>query len=413
MLRRYQTAVVWVLGIVYFINLPGYSAAIESGIPRVFTVYTFVVLLLPVAFRVAQNRRLLNNVLTNPLIYWCLAYLLIACIWFPFSGHSAVEQQVFKYRILMVLHIFGFLLLFSEPWSVDLARKVVVVACLIAAALNLVDLANPGLFVPLDEEVANPGRGAGFYINANRAGGALVIGFALGIGVVGNRWRTLFAAAVLAGMLATFSRSSALALLVVILIAWRAAVLSPKQLVIAALAVTAIAGVAIMSLLGDTGWTDVANVDNIVARLSFFSNPLGATDYSAVERSMAARTGLEYLGDRPLLGHGIGSTFAWRFPVSTHNMYLYYLVEYGIVGLILFPALIWACVRGARPPMRPWLLAWAAAMLTLGFFTHNAGEEPFFLLSYALAASMASVSRRGVVPGQGGATANREVAADG
>jgi len=414
MLRRYQTAIIWVLGIVYFINFPGYaSVVVDSGVPRVFNVYTFVVLLLPIAFRVASTPRLLNAVLTNPLLYWCLVYLLIACIWFPFSGHSSVEQQAFASRARMVLYVLGFLLLFSEPWSLDLARKAVVIACVIAAALNLVDFADPGLFVPLDEEFANPGRGAGFYINANRAGAALAIGFALGMGAVGNRWRVLFAAALLAGILVTFSRSAAIALFVVILIAWRGAVLSPKQVIVAVLGVTALAGIAVITLVSDSAWTDVANVDNMVARLSFFMDPLGTPDYSTVERSLAARTGLEYFADRPLLGHGIGATYAWRFNVSTHNMYLYYLVEYGVVGLLLFPMLIWVCVRGSRPPMRAWLLAWAAAMFTVGFFTHNAGEEPFFVLSYALAASMTSVSQRDFVPGAGAAQAKRDDAADG
>ena len=394
MSRRYQTVVVWVLGIVYFINLPGYSSVIKSGIPQVFNVYTFLLLLLPIALRVASNRALLNTVLTNPLVYWCGAYLLIACLWFPFSGHSTIEMEVFKFRILMVLEVAGFLLLFSEPWSAMLARRVVVIACLIAVALNLVDFGSPGLFVPLDEPGAVPGRGAGFYINANRAGGALAIGFALGMGAVNIRWRAFFAAAIFAGIAATFSRSAAIALFVAIIITWRTGVLSLKQMVVAVLTFGVAAGLAIAGVLADSTWTDVVDIENVLGRLPFFSHPLEAPDFSTEDRLLAGRTGLEYLGDRPLLGHGIGSTYVWRFHVSTHNMYLYYLVEYGVVGLILFPALIWVCVRGSRPPMRPWLLAWAAALVILGFFTHNAAEEPFFVMSYALAASLSSISRR-------------------
>src|SRR3954452_23151899 len=96
--RRYHASALLLLVVVYYINLPGYSSTIKSVVPKVFGVYTFLLLLLPIVFAAISERKLFSSIARSPLTYWCYGYLLIALIWFPLSGHSNVEQEVFKNR---------------------------------------------------------------------------------------------------------------------------------------------------------------------------------------------------------------------------------------------------------------------------------------------------------------------------
>jgi O-antigen ligase len=396
--RRYHAFVLVLLVVVYFINLPGYSATIESPLPRLFGAYTFLMLLLPVAYGVVADPKRFKDIASNPLTYWCYGYLVLALLWFPLSGHSLPEQEAFKNRIASVLYMIGFLMLFSTPWSFSLARKAIAFGLVIAAVLHVIDFAMPGLFVPVDEQFANPGRAAGLYMNANRAGAAIVLGFIVAWGVIGPRWRVPFLIVTLAGVALTFSRAATLALLLAFLILGRFGQVTLRQVGIAvALFSAAFLGIfGTVLLTGDLEWVAMLNVENIVERIEFFADPFSQQSFSTNERQLAALAGLRHLAEQPLLGHGIGATYAWRLPVSTHNIYLYYAVEYGVLGLLVFPLLILACVVRADVSAKPWVTAWACVIAFFGLFTHNALEDSAFLILYAVLASAYFPERSGL-----------------
>jgi O-antigen ligase len=395
--HRYHPFVLVLLVVVYFINLPGYSATIDSPLPRLFGAYTFLMLLLPIAYGVVADPKRFKDIASNPLSYWCYGYILLALLWFPLSGHSIPEQEAFKNRIASVLYMMGFLMLFSTPWSFALARKAIAFGVVIAAVLHVIDFAMPGLFVPLDEQFANPGRAAGLYINANRAGAAIVLGFIVAWGVVAPRWRVPFLVATLTGVALTLSRASIFALLLAFLILGRFGQVTLRQIGIAgALFCGAFLGIlGTIFFAGDLEWVALLNVENIIERIEFFTDPFSQQSFSSNERELAAQTGLQYFADQPLLGHGIGATYTWRFPASTHNIYLYYAVEYGAFGLLVFPSLIIACIVRAGANAKPWVTAWACVIAFIGLFTHNALEESAFLITYAVLASAYLPKRSG------------------
>jgi O-antigen ligase len=387
--RRYHAAALLLLVVVYYINLPGYSSTIKSVVPKVFGVYTFLLLLLPIVFAAISERKLFSSIARSPLTYWCYGYLLIALIWFPLSGHSNVEQEVFKNRIVSVLYVIGFFVLFSEPWSLHLARKGIAFAVVLGAILHVIDIAMPGYFVSIDEQFANPGRAAGLYINANRAGAAIVLGFVVSWSVIDSRWRIPFLLAVLIGVVSTFSRSAILALLLAFLMLRVFAQIAMREIGIAITILGGILAIAVgmVFLIGNIDWVALWDLDNIMERIEFFSDPFAQRSASSNEREIAALTGLKYFAEHPLLGHGIGATYAWRFPVSTHNIYLYYAVEYGILGFLIFPLLIISCAFRSSPNTKPWVIAWATVIAFIGLFTHNALEESAFLITYAVIAA--------------------------
>ena len=97
--------------------------------------------------------------------------------------------------------------------------------------------------------------------------------------------------------------------------------------------------------------------------------------------------------DNPLFGNGIGSTDLWAELVSTHNMYLYLMADYGILGIILYPLLVLVTVWHSHKEVRSIALAFASFALMWGFFSHNIMSEYYSLIAFALMASMSYQSR--------------------
>jgi O-antigen ligase len=101
----------------------------------------------------------------------------------------------------------------------------------------------------------------------------------------------------------------------------------------------------------------------------------------------------------PWIGNGIGSTEHWALPYSTHNMYLYYMADYGITGALLFPLLVLAVTIQARGETRKIGYCFAAFMLFWGWFDHDIVRNYYSLFAFALMAVLAWLSRQRQVAG--------------
>jgi O-antigen ligase len=390
--------VVVILTGVYFVNIPTYVAVMQTPIPRLFTTASFLLLLAPVVYVVLRDPERRQTLGGCALLYWCYGFALLTLVGFFFSVQSMPELQWFQRRLVSILYLLGFLLLFSAPWSHRLARQSVAVAVIVGVLLNVYDFANPGQLIPIDMEFANPGRAAGLYLNANRSGLALLLGLIISLNVIPRRWQTPCLVAASTGIMLTFSRAAVLGLVVALgcfaFLRW----LSWRQICIAGS--TGLAGVALIGFVVlqqfDSEWVLRVNAENIAQRIDYFAGPFSSRDASANERMLVAWTGLKYFSDSPLIGHGVGFTHVWRFGTSTHNMYLALAVEYGFLGLLVFPLLIVAMISRAGVSARPWVITAGGVIAVVAFFTHNALDEFPFLILYAIT----SLSRLADRPGE-------------
>ena len=135
------------------------------------------------------------------------------------------------------------------------------------------------------------------------------------------------------------------------------------------------------------------NVSNILGRIDWALHPFTYEDASADERKEVIGLSWEMISARPLIGNGIASTVIWNKSVSTHNIYLYYLVDYGVIGLFILPLLLLASIWRAGGEARQTALPFLVFILFFGFFSHNIVEEYYFLISFALMAAMSASSR--------------------
>jgi O-antigen ligase len=105
-------------------------------------------------------------------------------------------------------------------------------------------------------------------------------------------------------------------------------------------------------------------------------------DDSAQERETVARYGWELFLQAPFLGHGLGITFTGA-QLSTHNLILRHLLEYGILGAFVFPTFLWASARSLpRDGLLRWRWLVGALMLFMSLFTHNMLEQAGFVLPW-------------------------------
>ena len=314
-----------------------------------------------------------------PLLVWLLAWVILSTLGVLMSG---LEPSVIDYYIIRLKSPLILLLLLvgvSQLERKDLFPKVLAVAAVVNALIVIYDF-----FVPTFSTVLN--RAAGFFVNANGAGSALVLTMAAGLLGVPPRWRLAYVALLTFAVVVTFSRSSWLALMMAtVILFWQGHVAFRRQRrVIGFVALSAIGliGLSIVngSLADVVAATPLADYldENTLARLGFGEF---ASDFSAEERRGAFVYSLETfrVTANPILGEGLGHTIVWDYRVGPHNMFLLYLVEHGLVGLVFYLALMGILIARSRGPG----LVMALGVVMFSSFTHNLLDSPWRLVMIA------------------------------
>lgn len=381
---------------VFYTHIPLYLCAIK--IPSIIPLYWIIFFGLVASFVIIPPFFLQHKIpkyFSKQVILWMIFYLLITLIWYIPSDHTKITAKVFRARILTVLFFSLILFILSgREYYQTLARWVILVSVFVAAANNLYEFLNPYAFVPMGSEYSNPGRSAGFYINANQSGAALVLGMIFTIGLLSPKYRSIYTFFVLLALFTTFSRSA--------LLGWFIAVFSFIRIRILRLnsSFLIIVGVALFYFLL-LPWVlnfiqnekRVINVTNITERINWFSNPYYIEEASSKVRKHVAKVSWEMFANSPLWGNGIGTTDTWIEETSTHNIYLYFMADYGIIGAFIAPLFIASVVWKARGEARQIAIPFATFVFFWGIFNHNLVEEYYSLISFALMAAMSFQSQ--------------------
>jgi len=127
---------------------------------------------------------------------------------------------------------------------------------------------------------------------------------------------------------------------------------------------------------------------NIINRVMWFTNPAEHADTSTSEREKVAAKAFKMFYDHPFVGSGLGSTVHWNERVSTHNIYLTHTAEIGLLGLFIYPLLLYSIVLQARDETKITAGAFAIFTLFIGLFSHNLLDELYMLFAFALMANL-------------------------
>ncbi len=378
-LRHIRTA--WVIGfsLVFFLNIDqfGFSAGLVPA-PKFWSAGVFLITLGLFLPRLKPAR-----LLRAPLFWWALGYLLLSVVWIGIADDLDAAKEGLVLVITTCMYTGVALLAYPD---IDPAGRVwngmLWIALFLAIASLLQEYFDPATYVFAAAGQGIPGRAAGLYLNPNIAAQALVMILVCKMSS-GSRSANLVASlVVLIGLFFTFSRAGLLAWAALLMLATVFGRLPRWFLLGIALCAAMIlfAGHQLFDALSEL--VSPENRDSL-GRLAWLLGQGNLSDYSAGEREYVAAYGWQQFLQAPLVGHGLGYVWVWSADVATHNLILRHLVEYGIVGVLIFPSFLYCSIRsGSRDNTDAWRWMGAGIALLLSMFTHNMLEQANFVLPW-------------------------------
>jgi len=313
---------------------------------------------------------------------WGAAYLGLSAAWYMALPSDAATQD-FRDRLFSVFFTVVVGVALATPECRRTAAGAAAAVVLATVGINVLQMWQPDWFV-----MGVSTRGSGLFGNANQCGAALVIAMIIAAPIVTPRLRIPFFVVAGVGVALTFSRSSVAGWILASLVL---TILDTSRTRVRSVLATGTMGLflalvflQIASASGAIRWFSLD--DNQADRVSFFST-FDTSDDAAQERKDLAFQAWDMFLEKPLLGHGLGSTLEWSQRASTHNMFLYLIADHGLVGVLILPALL-AGVFRRRQRMDPgphW--AFCVFALWYAFFSHNLLEERYFLFAFAFFAT--------------------------
>ena len=382
LLGLYNTSALVVVLCLVYLDIPSYIYTQNDSLLPKYFYYLFFVGLAPLL--ILRFRSLISYVI-SPFSLWALGVIVLYIAHLSLAlmdndqGTAEWIGTRIQYAVLAVL--LGYACSITRTTSYE--RIFPFLAVLIPITV-IVDFLQPGVFYSLGTEGTVPGRAAATFINANRAGNAMLLTFLLAIPVLRPRYRALLLLLVGVGVILTFSRAAILGwmLLWLFLLLWKAV---PKY----TLVVPLVALGASPLLLGSfesylEGRKDLsAGLTNLLARLEFFQDRV-LDDSSGLERVQVLEAGLDLFLENPIFGAGAGATDVWSLPASTHNQAVMLAAEYGVFGIALWVSLAVILWKGKYFQDKAFQLTAATGFIFLSMFTHNIFDNLYWLLTCAL-----------------------------
>ncbi len=359
----------------------------QGGPPASLSYYAFLGFLVLVAIILAvQNNPLLTAQTwqqTQLLWFWLASFVFFVCLIYLSSSQSNIATQKLINWIRSAALFGGLLVVLSWIKTYRPLGLLLGAVCMLGSVMNIYDF-----IVPTFSSVL--GRAAGFYLNPNISGFILLLSLTAALPVLSVPMRWLLVGLTATGIFLTFSRGAWMVLFIsTVWWFWQGYFGLRRQRYLIGMVVLMSIALLGYSILSGSLAELVLNSpleqyldSNTLARLG-----LGgfATDNSVSEREEVARFALEQfsLSQNPFLGWGLGYTYEWDMRVSTHNMYLLFLVEGGLMGLAIYLMLLgilWVSSSGIGRLM-------VFQLAVYSFFTHNLLDSPGRIFFLALIAS--------------------------
>ncbi|MCC5643041.1 O-antigen ligase family protein [Nostoc sp. CHAB 5824] len=326
------------------------------------------------------------NHFPSSVLYWCLGYFIATAasyLFFPSSEASlrALIDRSFSSTFLLVMTF-----LFMHQQVLRWARRAIGIATLVGIINNFYQFfIDQSAFGGLIE-----GRATGFYLDPNDCSSTLIMGMIFTVGMFPPKLRIFWILLVGFGIMLTLSRGGMLCWIITVITLSLTRAIHLKHFILWILGI----GLLLFLASGDS-WNQLLDFNGF-GRIQGMIDGSTLEDASALEREGVAQKGWEMFLERPIFGYGVGSTFDYsitRFTVSTHNMYLLHLAEYGALGILILPLGIYSVIHRAYGDTRKVGISFAVFILFSSLFCHTVLSLNSFLISFALMAVMSEISQ--------------------
>ena len=386
-IRCFPLCVVPMLSVIVLVwlDIPSYLYTVNPAlIPKYFYLY-FVLVCLPWICRCLEGRTAHYFL---PFLIWASALILLESLhlWMALSeadpARAKIMQTDIQYAVLCAL--LGAALSAIKPRYYTFLFPLL---SFTLSSLVIFDFLNPGALYSYDIQGAGavPGRGAGTFINPNRAGEAIVITLLISVCFFSGRVLVFLLSICGIALLFTFSRSAIIAWLLIFGTALCTKKLPCNRYVVVAgvFCVVPVVLAMLSSYVQGSGELTVDASANILERLGFFRD-FSLTDDSARERAALLRAGIQTFLEYPFWGAGGAYTFVWTYGASTHNQVVMLCAEYGIFGLALWVWLIIILWNGSYLGEKEYHLSFVIIFVYFSMFSHNLFDSLYSLLAFAL-----------------------------
>jgi hypothetical protein len=371
-----------------FLDFANYlNIIIEPLLPK----YIYALLMVAAAPIIVVRWKALSIYSRTHTAIWFYSLAVLDLIhWFVLSAYGNVDAATLtltRIQFLLLGLILGFVLTLSDP---RFLAKCFIVTGILLACLQLLDFGVPGLVVPPGTEGVIPGHAASTLVNANKATESLVLLFIFGAPALKRSYRLWFYGLIFAGILVAFSRSGIMIAAMVLGYCFVFKLMSRKSILLSLLVFVGLLIVAGNIFLDDLlGFVGLEGMSDISNRIMFFSDP-NFSDSSADERLAVARYAFVEFLRQPIFGAGSGFTSYWSVSdVSTHNMQLLILAEYGILGYMFLLWLFILMLKGGSyfksMDGRYFINLFVLVFSMFTLFTHNMFDFLYWLVAFILA----------------------------
>lgn len=376
----------------------------------VITQLLFVIVMFA-ALTLATKLRVNHKAMTRlaPLALWIV--VIAALIFIPLFGASSpkasMAPKLFLSTVLTLLIGALFYILQHRQQVIGrLALGVFLLGYLLATIAVIVDpVVDLRAMVPsFEAELYERSRAGGLYLQPNIASAVLPILYLAVAPRVSRLTASVLTVFLLMAIVLTFSRAGLLISGIVMGVAVLSGRLPRWPLVVVGVVLLGFGGfVNIPELLIETfdisegsGFNRLTNIDQ------FLTFQAAAQD----SRSSLAMTAFYDFLKEPMYGLGPGYSWEWAEAqpdqVGTHNIFLRYMLEYGILGFFIWPGLM-LCLYHLRHPDLPryWANTIFVTSMLIGFFSHNLPEQGAVLMTVLCAYALPVRSRTGHVRQRG------------
>ena len=306
--------------------------------------------------------------------------------------------QLLENQIRSIIFLLLMLLLFSKYTLVQTWTKVAILVVSLMNVFNhIYEFINPLAFGALHAE----GRPGGFYIDSNEAGCALIMGMIFAIDLIKPKYRLFFALVIGLGVVLSFSRGAMLGWLITVLFFLFTKVIPRYQISYLAISLAVI----IFLITTQTkNLTYLQTADgkplfnkSTLGRIEFLADPL--SEKQDTSRLLLLEDAWHSFAEQPFFGKGLGGAGHSRYTSNAgtaqqpHNTYLKFMIEYGFLGFILYPFLIFATTWNGQGKVKKYSFAFALFLLIWGIFSHTTVSSFFILLAIAFMACLTRSSQ--------------------
>ncbi len=380
---RYQHLVLIGFILSVYLDIPSYLFVLNDSLLPKYFYFLFIFLVLPI---IVLKDKAIFRYLQQPFVWWLAVFMVINIVHLIAELTDINANNDISNAIITRIDYFGLFLAIGFVVSITPTVSYQFLFPYLAVCITLLlvyDFLLPGVIYPIGYGYSVQGRAAATFINANRAGEALLLCLFLSIPVVRSWYLFLLYMLVGIGIYVTFSRA---ALIIWFFLGFFLFYIRsiPRYAFIVSFILIGFVYMA-PALYQDyvLARTDSSSEKNIQERM-LFTQDANLSDSSSHERIMVLEEGLKVFFENPILGGGACMTSFWALRSGPHNTSVLLAAEYGIFGVALFLWLLVILLRGNYIMNKEYQIVGTLLILYLSIFTHNIVESLYFMLSFSI-----------------------------